>query len=73
MSLSVSVIVDPNRLDYIVIAESKGGDPNHVIVVDAHLSTRSSARAAILPTSRYRSPGSIFLCASSTRIELVQI
>jgi hypothetical protein len=37
MSLSVSVIVDPNRLDYNVIAESKGGDPNHVVVVDAHL------------------------------------
>jgi hypothetical protein len=37
MSLSVSVIVDPNRLDYNVIAESKGGDPNHVLVVDAHL------------------------------------
>jgi hypothetical protein len=37
MSLSVSVIVDPDRLDYNVIAESKGGDPNHVLVVDAHL------------------------------------
>jgi hypothetical protein len=37
MSLSVHVIVDPNREDYNVIAESKGGDPNHVVVVDAHL------------------------------------
>ena len=35
-STSTSV-VDPNRDDYNVIAESKGGDPNHVVVVDAHL------------------------------------
>jgi hypothetical protein len=31
------VIIDPNREDYNVIAESKGGDPDHVVVVDAHL------------------------------------
>jgi Zn-dependent M28 family amino/carboxypeptidase len=37
MSLSIKAIVDPNRDDYNVIAESKGGDPNHVLVVDAHL------------------------------------
>ncbi|MCW3050539.1 MAG: hypothetical protein JWO74_4823, partial [Solirubrobacterales bacterium] len=37
MSLSIGVIVDPNREDYNVIAESKGGDKNHVVVVDAHL------------------------------------
>jgi hypothetical protein len=37
MTLSVSVVDDPNRDDYNVIAESKWGDPNHVIVVDAHL------------------------------------
>jgi len=37
MSLDIHVIVDPNRDDYNVIAESKGGDPNHVLVVDAHL------------------------------------
>jgi Zn-dependent M28 family amino/carboxypeptidase len=37
MNLSVHVIIDPNRLDWNVIAESKGGDPNHVLVVDAHL------------------------------------
>ena len=37
MSLSVDGIHDPNREDYNVIAESKGGDPNHVVVVDAHL------------------------------------
>jgi hypothetical protein len=37
MRLSINVIVDPNRDDYNVIAESKGGDKNHVLVVDAHL------------------------------------
>jgi hypothetical protein len=37
MNLSVHVTVDPNRTDWNVIAESKGGDPNHVVVVDAHL------------------------------------
>ena len=37
MSLNVHGIHDPNREDYNVIAESKGGDPNHVLVVDAHL------------------------------------
>jgi hypothetical protein len=36
-SLSIQVIVDPNRDDWNVIAESKGGDKNHVVVVDAHL------------------------------------
>jgi Zn-dependent M28 family amino/carboxypeptidase len=35
--LEVHVIVDPARDDYNVIAESKGGDKNHVVVVDAHL------------------------------------
>ena len=37
MNLSIHQIVDPNRTDYNVIAESKGGDPNHVVVVDGHL------------------------------------
>ena len=37
MTSSIQAIVDPNRDDYNVIAESKGGDPNHVVVVDAHL------------------------------------
>jgi hypothetical protein len=37
LSISVQAIQDPNRADYNVIAESKGGDPNHVVVVDAHL------------------------------------
>jgi hypothetical protein len=37
MNLAVQVIVDPNREDWNVIAESKGGDKNHVLVVDAHL------------------------------------
>src|SRR5206468_7171864 len=37
MSLHFQGIHDPNRDDYNVIADSKGGDPNHVLVVDAHL------------------------------------
>ena len=37
MTLSVHGIHDPNRLDWNVIADSKGGDPNHILVVDAHL------------------------------------
>jgi hypothetical protein len=37
LKLSVSVVVDPNRDDWNVIAESRKGDPNHVVVVDAHL------------------------------------
>ena len=37
VSLSVPAIVQPNTDDYNVIAESKGGDKNHVLVVDAHL------------------------------------
>jgi Peptidase family M28/PA domain len=37
LSLDVKLLVDPNRTDWNVIAESKGGDPNHVLVVDAHL------------------------------------
>jgi hypothetical protein len=37
LSLDVHVIVDPNRTDWNVIADSQGGDPNHVVVVDAHL------------------------------------
>jgi Zn-dependent M28 family amino/carboxypeptidase len=37
MNLSIQAIVKPNADDYNVIAESKGGDKNHVLVVDAHL------------------------------------
>jgi hypothetical protein len=37
VSLDISAIVRPNAEDYNVIAESKGGDKNHVLVVDAHL------------------------------------
>jgi Zn-dependent M28 family amino/carboxypeptidase len=37
MSLTIKGIVTPNADDYNVIADSKGGDPNHVVVVDAHL------------------------------------
>jgi hypothetical protein len=36
-SISINGIVDPARTDWNVIAESKGGDKNHVVVVDAHL------------------------------------
>jgi hypothetical protein len=36
-SLDIHVVIDPNRQDWNVIAESKGGDKNHVVVVDAHL------------------------------------
>jgi hypothetical protein len=37
VSINIDAIVDPNRLDWNVIADSKGGDKNHVVVVDAHL------------------------------------
>ena len=36
-TLNIQSIEDPNRSDYNLIAESKGGDPNSVLVVDAHL------------------------------------
>jgi len=37
MNLDINAVVNPNADDYNVIADSKGGDPNHVVVVDAHL------------------------------------
>src|SRR6059058_3631110 len=37
MNLNIDAILDPNRTDWNVIADSKGGDKNHVVVVDAHL------------------------------------
>jgi peptidase M28-like protein/PA domain-containing protein len=37
LNINVQAIVNPNADDFNVIAESKGGDPNHVLVVDAHL------------------------------------
>jgi Zn-dependent M28 family amino/carboxypeptidase len=37
MNITIKAIVDPSRDDWNVIAESKGGDANHVVVVDAHL------------------------------------
>ena len=37
MNLEVQGVVNPNADDYNVIAESKGGNKNHVVVVDAHL------------------------------------
>ncbi|MEA2310988.1 MAG: hypothetical protein QOE28_956 [Solirubrobacteraceae bacterium] len=37
MKISITALVNPNADDWNVIAESKGGDKNHVLVVDAHL------------------------------------
>jgi len=37
MSIAIKAVVNPNAKDYNVIADSRGGDPNHVVVVDAHL------------------------------------
>jgi hypothetical protein len=37
IDLNILALVRPDAPDYNVIAESKGGDPNHVLVVDAHL------------------------------------
>ena len=37
MNIAIKALVNPNADDYNVIAESKGGDQNHVVVVDAHL------------------------------------
>ncbi len=37
LSIDVQAIDDPNRSDWNVIADSKGGDPNNVLVIDAHL------------------------------------
>ena len=43
VSIDVRAVSNPNALDYNVIAESKGGDKNHVVVVDAHLDAIYSA------------------------------
>jgi hypothetical protein len=37
LTVNVQAISDPNRSDWNVIADSKGGDPNNVLVIDAHL------------------------------------
>ena len=37
MSLSIDALVKPNTPDYNVIADSKGGRPGHILVVDGHL------------------------------------
>lgn len=37
LTINVQAIDDPNRSDWNVIADSKGGDPNNILVVDAHL------------------------------------
>jgi hypothetical protein len=36
-SMSIEALVNPDADDWNVIAESKGGDPSNVLVVDAHL------------------------------------
>jgi len=37
MTVDVKAIDDPNRSDWNVIADSRGGDPKNVLVIDAHL------------------------------------
>jgi len=37
LTINVNLIDDPNRSDWNVIADSKGGDPNNILVIDAHL------------------------------------
>jgi Zn-dependent M28 family amino/carboxypeptidase len=37
VNLDIKSVSNPNADDYNVVAESKTGDPNHVLVVDAHL------------------------------------
>jgi hypothetical protein len=37
LTVDVKLIDDPNRSDWNVIADSKGGDPNNILVIDAHL------------------------------------
>ncbi|GAB3057064.1 aminopeptidase PaaP [Intrasporangium mesophilum] len=37
VTVDVNLIDDPNRSDWNVIADSKGGDPNNILVIDAHL------------------------------------
>ena len=37
LTVDVKAIEDPNRSDWNVIADSKGGDPNNILVIDAHL------------------------------------
>ncbi len=37
VTIDVKILDDPNRSDWNVIADSKGGDPNNILVIDAHL------------------------------------
>ncbi|SDP26811.1 PA domain-containing protein [Nakamurella panacisegetis] len=37
LTVDVKLIDDPNRSDWNVIADSRGGDPNNILVIDAHL------------------------------------
>ena len=37
VNVTIKAVVNPSADDYNVIADSRGGDPNHTVVVDAHL------------------------------------
>ena len=37
MSFTINALYNANADDWNVVADSKGGDPNHVLVIDAHL------------------------------------
>jgi Peptidase family M28/PA domain len=60
MHFNIEAVVKPNADDYNVIAESKGGDKNHVLVIDAHLDAiygsgmldNASGSATILEVAR---------------------
>jgi hypothetical protein len=61
VTIDVKTFEDPNRVDYNVIAESRGGDPNSVLVIDAHLDAifgagmldNASGSAAILDIAQH--------------------
>ena len=46
LTIDVKLIDDPNRSDWNVIADSKGGDPNNILVIDAHLDAIYRSRDA---------------------------
>ncbi|MGB8380537.1 MAG: M20/M25/M40 family metallo-hydrolase [Dermatophilaceae bacterium] len=60
LTIDVKTIDDPNRSDWNVIADSKGGDPNNILVIDAHLDAiygagmldNASGSAAILEIAK---------------------
>jgi Peptidase family M28 len=37
LNINIQAVFNPNADDYNVIADSRGGNPNHLLVVDAHL------------------------------------